>query len=109
MGRWVVVLALLSLGGCDGLTRWQAVQAAEARVRHELRDPKSAEFREITLTPDKADPTACGQVNSNNTFGGKTGFIRFWTNSRGVNFDDGGLHGAEEFALFCPGLKRVGD
>ena len=56
--------------------------ASEAKkaVRYELRDPESAEFRDIRIYED--GKLICGEVNANNAYGGKSGF-------KGFVYDDG--------------------
>ena len=46
---------------------------AKQLVRARLRDPKSAEFRNVTTH----GRVVCGEVNARNGFGGMTGFQRF--------------------------------
>jgi len=50
-------------------------------VRSMLKDPKSAEFRNVYFNRanlgGKTVPITCGEVNSKNSFGGYSGFTRF--------------------------------
>lgn len=47
-------------------------------VRAKLRDPKSAEFKDVFFSLGKKNiPVTCGLVNSKNGFGGYAGFQRF--------------------------------
>lgn len=49
-------------------------------VRSRLKDPKSAEFKNIYVFVGKNNvPVICGQVNSKNSFGAYVGFQRFVT------------------------------
>jgi hypothetical protein len=60
----------------DKQFRW--IEAGKKGVRSRLRDPASAEFRNVYFHrgPDGV-PAACGEVNGANGFGGKSGFQRF--------------------------------
>ena len=50
---------------------------AQESVRARLRDPASAEFRDVGIHRKSGAPIVCGQVNSRNGFGGKRGFQSF--------------------------------
>ncbi|AVS91419.1 hypothetical protein C8246_05925 [Paracidovorax avenae] len=43
-----------------------------------LKDPNSAQFRDIKYKPNKGGWTMCGEVNAKNSFGAFTGFQRFY-------------------------------
>lgn len=67
--RVILVGALaLMASGCGG-----QVGAAKEVVSRELKDPASAEFRDVKV----AGPAVCGQVNAKNSYGGYEGFRRF--------------------------------
>jgi hypothetical protein len=46
-------------------------------IRGRLRDPGSAEFRNLRFYSGGDVPVTCGEVNAKNAFGGYTGFERF--------------------------------
>lgn len=46
-------------------------------VRNRLKDPGSAEFRNVFFKRHEGTPIVCGEVNSKNGFGGFTGFQHF--------------------------------
>lgn len=50
---------------------------AQESVRARLRDPDSAEFRDVGIHQKNGAPIVCGQVNSRNGFGGMRGFQSF--------------------------------
>ena len=52
----------------------QVIVFAKESVRKQLREPESAEFRDIKLN---SNGIPCGYVNAKNGFGGYTGFKRF--------------------------------
>jgi hypothetical protein len=72
-------------------------------IRAKLRDPKSAEFRNVRICYSMG-PIVCGQVNSNNGFGGKTGYQRFVSGGEiqvlEEEMEDGGMDAV--WAKVCP-------
>lgn len=53
-----------------------------------LRDPGSAQFRNIRVVQDLlGNNVVCGEINSKNGFGGYGGFVPFVFNSRAAIFD----------------------
>jgi hypothetical protein len=70
---------------CFGLSACEAKVVTEGKdaIKLQLRDPKSAEFRRIFVSyRAEGVEAACGEVNSNNATGGKTGFKRFAADGR---------------------------
>lgn len=69
---------------------------AESAVQSKLKDPSSAQFRNVFfnkyVTPNGPVPMVCGEVNSKNSFGGYRGFQRFVASG-------GGEHAAFEEAV----------
>lgn len=51
--------------------------AVEAGVRHGLKDPASAQFRNMRAGQNGESVTVCGEVNARNSFGGFAGFSPF--------------------------------
>lgn len=49
----------------------------QVRVQRGLKDPSSAQFRGDYVSRKSGSPVVCGEVNSNNSYGGKTGFQRY--------------------------------
>lgn len=49
----------------------------QSRVRQRMKDPDSAEFRSSRVSHKSGAPVVCGEVNANNSFGGKGGYQRF--------------------------------
>lgn len=72
-------LLCIGFSGCGS----GEIEKGKDAIKHQLRDPSSAEFRNVFISV-KADgvQAACGEVNSNNAFGGKTGFKRFVADGR---------------------------
>ena len=71
--RLFILLALVATAGCDN--RSPLVREAEDAVRSRLRDPDSAEFKDVAIC-DKPNAVS-GLVNSKNAYGGPTGFQMF--------------------------------
>ncbi|WKD29560.1 hypothetical protein NDQ72_06345 [Halomonas sp. KG2] len=74
----MVVLTATLLAGCES----GDIKKAKADVSNELRDPSSAEFRNIneikkTSVLELEVVTVCGEVNGKNAYGGYVGFQRF--------------------------------
>lgn len=52
--------------------------AARDEITNSLRDPESAQFRNVRQSPTTIGGAKfCGELNSRNSFGGYTGYIRF--------------------------------
>jgi hypothetical protein len=51
------------------------VAAAKARVKQQLRDPASAEFKNIKVKTVGGVKGLCGELNAKNAMGGMTGYI----------------------------------
>jgi len=66
----------------------------QTKVKYFLKDPKSAEFRNIKKVTKKSDansaPAFCGEVNSKNAYGGFTGFERYIVIDNLVILEKGG-------------------
>lgn len=61
-------------------TNAQFIAAAQKGVRDEMKDPGSAEFRNVKVYPKggaKTMTTVCGEVNAKNSYGGYVGFRPF--------------------------------
>ncbi len=68
--------------------RWfgaRTIVAAERAVRASLKDPDSAQFRDVrTNYTEEFGVVACGRVNAKNDLGGYTGFRRFISSGQSV-------------------------
>lgn len=89
-----VFVILFSMSGNNSDSK--AISYAMSEVRKQLKDPDSAEFKDITVN---SNGIPCGYVNSRNAFGGFTGFKRFVgtgsmiaiegeSNTQNVDFDE---------------------
>ena len=64
-------------------------------IKKRLKDPKSAQFRDLYFS-DKMAPVTCGEVNAKNSLGGYTGYERFVTaNSPELTFLESDMDRAE--------------
>lgn len=68
--------------------RWfgaRTIVAAERAVRASLKDPDSAQFRDVRANyTEEFGVVACGRVNAKNDLGGYTGFRRFVSSGQSV-------------------------
>lgn len=78
------VVSLLLVAGCSGsppkqneIPDYAYGESAKENLKRRLRDPDSAVFSDVYLSKKAGAPVACGKVNANNGFGGKTGPQRF--------------------------------
>lgn len=72
-GKLIATCLFLLSAGCDSLD--PLVRDAQEAVRRQLRDPGSAEFRDVRRC-DKPNAVQ-GEVNARNGFGGYVGFTPF--------------------------------
>jgi hypothetical protein len=93
------------------------VEAVKAQVRLTLRDPDSAQFRNIRVV--RLEPTTttrgvtqvCGEVNAKNGFGGYNGFLGFVTArpgmvNTGLTADSTGIGGIL-YKILCPDEEEL--
>ena len=76
--RWravVVVLLAGNVASCQWVpgTPQHHVQRAKSEVATQLRDPRSAQFRDVTTN----GLVVCGEVNGRNAYGAYAGYGRF--------------------------------
>jgi hypothetical protein len=63
----------------------ETIVAAERAVRRELKDPDSAQFKDVRANyTEEFVVAACGLVNAKSEFGGYTGFRRFVSSGKSV-------------------------
>lgn len=69
----MVLAAVVAMGACSN-----EAGAAKSRVADQLRDPASAQFREVKVVRQADGSSAvCGEVNGKNAYGGYVGFRGF--------------------------------
>lgn len=59
------------------LSAADVIDSTKRRIAYGLRDPDSAQFREVGLFVYKGKTVVCGQVNGKNAYGGYVGFKPF--------------------------------
>lgn len=74
-----LVTATLLLAGCGS----QDIEKAKKAVASRLKDPESANFRNVEIYRDNGSVTVCGEVNSKNGFGGYGEYSRFMWDGEG--------------------------
>lgn len=65
----------------------ELIRAAKTAVERDLRDPMSAQYRDIRVVPGQVD-IVCGEVNAKNAYGGYVGFRRFVATTDTVILED---------------------
>lgn len=74
-----MVGAALLISGCDA----GRVSKAKKDAASQLRDPSSAQFRNVKTTPGYV----CGEINGKNGYGAYSGFVRFYADKTTANID----------------------
>lgn len=70
-----------------------------------LKDPESVRWQNVFLADSRLQ-TLCGEVNAKNSYGGYTGFKRFYYSSKELNaIEDQGTYGEKD--LFLPMFMKV--
>lgn len=68
MKRYATLACVAALAGCSD------TGSAKTAVADQMKDPSSAQFREVR----RVDDAVCGEVNGKNSFGAYSGFQRFF-------------------------------
>lgn len=72
---WMLLSVALGLAGCGYSSE---ENTAIERVKSQLSDPESAQFRNVHEGVERKNGwIVCGEVNAKNKFGGYTGFKKF--------------------------------
>ena len=53
------------------------IEASVDAIRNRMKDPASAQFRNVRLRPYGSGQVVCGEVNAKNSYGGYVGFVPF--------------------------------
>lgn len=78
MVRAAVIVALVMTSACSNVSpspKDRLIEEAQRTVARELRDPDSAQFRDMVTYPSAN--MVCGEVNGNNAYGALAGFSSF--------------------------------
>jgi len=101
--QYVLPLFVLVAGCQKAATDNSFQMEVEQKVRNELRDPESAQFKDHYLYP--ANDVACGSVNSKNGFGGYIGFHYYAYADGRVYFADRDTAGFSRVSAECSKLE----
>jgi hypothetical protein len=80
MRRTTILLALiptLAFGSEPRPVTADELAAVRHAVADRLKDPDSAQIRNVMVSPDGENLTVCGEVNAKNAYGGYVGFRKF--------------------------------
>lgn len=75
MRAQVVLLAIMSMLVVGCIEEDKCIGMAKTDVANRLKDPMSAQFRNVKLTKDG---NVCGEVNGKNSYGAYSGFVSFY-------------------------------
>ena len=64
------------------------INAAKAAAAYDLRDPDSAQFRNLHIADGPLSKKVCGEINGKNQFGGYAGYRRFVYSSGTAKIED---------------------
>lgn len=86
----------------------EEVATAQAAVQQQLRDPDSAQFRNLVAADVGAGKVVlCGEINAKNGAGGLTGFQRFYGNLGGKIIIAEGSLATSMSKMFCDPIDAV--
>ena len=79
------VLVLLLVAGCNQLTQeGRLIEDGKRAAADKLKDPNSAEFRDVRICPDNQFMVT-GEINGKNSFGAYAGYEKFWARSHSAS------------------------
>lgn len=98
---WAAIFgAALLISGCGAYADHQLIAEAKEAISQEIKDPSSAEFRNVQIGAGSGARdlgTVCGEVNGKNSFGAYGTFRRF------IYVKKAGVHQVEYLAGDLPG------
>lgn len=81
MKKYVIIVFAVAAGCSSEISESEKegryILSRKTEIRGSLKDPSSAEFRNVFVSRKGGAPVVCGEVNSKNSFGGYVGFQRF--------------------------------
>jgi len=98
-------LVFISYGIYQNITGSQEVVALHDAIKRQLKDPESAQFRNIMLTRQD-NGLACGEVNSKNSLGGYVGFHPFVRKKGDQLKNEGYIFDNPRYALYDEDFKK---
>lgn len=57
----------------------EEIEAAKQSIVASMKDPESAQFRNLVVIEKQGKRVVCGEVNAKNAFGGYVGFRQFYS------------------------------
>lgn len=72
----------------SGRDEAEAIELGKKAAADMLKDPGSAQFRNVRLQPHLQGAVVCGEINAKNSYGGYVGFTRFAAGIRGATLED---------------------
>lgn len=63
------------------------IAATKDAAKANLKDPSSAQFRNVRLVPWGGEKVVCGEINAKNSYGGYVGFKRFVGSPTGASIE----------------------
>lgn len=101
----ILAAALVCLSGCHKVGEQVQLHRAKSDIASAMKDPGSAEFRNVTHAKYGSSRVVCGQVNGRNGFGAMGGFRSFMYVQPLMRFDDGS---SGNVARCCAALLESG-
>ncbi|SDZ49364.1 hypothetical protein [Delftia lacustris] len=83
----------------SGHSEEDLIASAKTAVSNGLKDPQSAQFRNVRLVAYQEGAVVCGEVNGKNSYGGFTGFKRFAATSEAALIDQTSSNQADARSL----------
>ena len=98
-------------GPVTGAAKERLINEAKAAISHDLKDPSSAQFRNIWIAYEAEidKSTVCGEVNAKNSFGAYVGFAQFAYRVKTLKGIKNGSDGYQSTMvdLFCSEEHRI--
>ena len=67
-------------------TEVDALEAAKGAAAYKLKDPASAQFRNVRVATYGSTKIVCGEINGKNAYGGYVGFVPFVASTTAATF-----------------------
>lgn len=102
----ILAAALVCLSGCHKVGEQVQLHRAKSDIASAMKDPGSAEFRNVTHAKYGNSRVVCGEVNGRNGFGAMGGFRSFMYVQPLMRFESEA--GGSAVSTCCDALKRAG-
>ncbi len=74
----ILVAGLLLVAASAHADDQQQIELAKQIAVHDLKDPDSAQFRDLVARNTGKDYAVCGEINAKNSYGGYVGYRQFY-------------------------------